>query len=328
MQNTRKTREEIERVLQNHNTNVLNFPDRGPWGDSGWRGNCSGWVQALMIYKYSVQKFAELFAGSGTGSDVCRDMGVPYIGADLNPNPVRHNILSVNAITDEVPTEFLDADFLFMHPPYPMINIPYAGSMYADPKGDLAKSDIGQMNWEKGMRVLNEVIMKYYSAMKSNSKMGILVGEVRRNGQYYSMMNDMVKPGRTEQMFVKLQNNCMSTGKTYNRKVTLTMYEMMIVIEKMSEFFFSYMLPTKHELDARDSLSITWRNLLVSVMRNSGKTEIHEKELTDIIRNHKKAQNNKNPDAKVRQTLQINPEFIRVRPGVYKLDLSYRKAAA
>lgn len=67
----------------------------------------------------------------GTGSDVCKDMGISYIGADLNPIPIRKNILTVNAVEDEVPDEFRDKDMIFMHPPYGAeINIPYAGSMY------------------------------------------------------------------------------------------------------------------------------------------------------------------------------------------------------
>lgn len=82
-------RRDIERVLETKDQSVLDFPDRGIWGDNRYRGNCSGWIQAFLIWKYQVKKMAELFAGSGTGSDVCRDMGVSYIGADLNPNPVR-----------------------------------------------------------------------------------------------------------------------------------------------------------------------------------------------------------------------------------------------
>ena len=315
------TRQEIEAVLRNCNTNVLNFPDRGPWGDNRWRGNCSGWIQALLIYKYSVRKFAELFAGSGTGSDVCRDMGVTYVGADLNPNPVRSNILSVNAITDEVPAAFLDADMLFMHPPYPMINIPYAGKggMFADPTGELASQDIGRMSWDQGMRTLNEVIMKYYSAMKSGSKLSVLVGEIRRNGNYYSMMNDIVKPGRMEQMLVKLQNNTMSGGRSYSGNVKfLTMYEMMYVVEKASEYFIRFQLPQTHEVDARDSKSITWRNLIAAVLRENG-GELHEKEIYEELKDHKKAKSNNHSYEKIRQTLQLNREFQRVAPGTYRL---------
>ena len=61
---------------------------------------------------------AELFSGSGTGYDVAKDMDIQYVGADINPTPVRPGILCVDAISDEVPESFCDADLLFMHPPY------------------------------------------------------------------------------------------------------------------------------------------------------------------------------------------------------------------
>ena len=37
-------KEDIERVCREKNGTVLDFPDRGPWGNNKWRGNCSGWV--------------------------------------------------------------------------------------------------------------------------------------------------------------------------------------------------------------------------------------------------------------------------------------------
>ena len=77
-------RRDIERVLETKDQSVLDFPDRGVWGDNRYRGNCSGWIQAFLIWKYQVKKMAELFAGSGTGSDVCRDMGVSYIDLQLS----------------------------------------------------------------------------------------------------------------------------------------------------------------------------------------------------------------------------------------------------
>lgn len=80
-------KEEIIKELSQHDGTILSFPDRGPWGENKYRGNCSGWIQAFLIWKYQVKKLAELFAGSGTGSDICKDMDIPYIGADLNPNP-------------------------------------------------------------------------------------------------------------------------------------------------------------------------------------------------------------------------------------------------
>ena len=113
-QEQEERKEEIERYVAARNNTVLNFPDRGPWGNNKYRGNCSGWIIAYLIWRYGVKSLAELFAGGGTGSDVCRDMDIPYIGADLNPNPVRNNILTTDAVSDEVPDEFRDKDMLFM----------------------------------------------------------------------------------------------------------------------------------------------------------------------------------------------------------------------
>lgn len=204
-------RNEIIAKLQENDSTVLSFPDRGPWGDNRYRGNCSGWYQAFLIWKYKVQKLAELFSGSGTGYDVAHDMGIKYVGADLNPRPVRPGILCVNAVSDEVPIEFTDADFLFFHPPYGKeIQIPYAGSMYPDPTGELSKNDLGQMPWETFIKALNNIVMKYFSAMQAGAKMGILMGDVRRNGHVHSMLTDIVKPGELEQIIIKMQHNTCS----------------------------------------------------------------------------------------------------------------------
>ena len=74
------TRKEIEKILEQNDSTILSFKDRGPWGDNKYRGNCSGYIQAFLIWKYQVQRMAELFAGSGTGYDVCKDMGIGYFG--------------------------------------------------------------------------------------------------------------------------------------------------------------------------------------------------------------------------------------------------------
>ena len=56
-------KEDIIRQCQKQNSTVLSFPERGPWGSNAYRGNCSGYVHAFLIWKYKVQKLAELFAG-------------------------------------------------------------------------------------------------------------------------------------------------------------------------------------------------------------------------------------------------------------------------
>ena len=310
-------KEEILREVSKNNSTLLSFPDRGPWGDNKWRGNCSGWIQAFLIWKYHVSKMAELFAGSGTGSDVARDMGIDYIGADLNPNPVRNNILSLDAIKDDVPEEFLGADMLFMHPPYGAeIGIPYAGSMFKDPTKELSKADLGQMEWDKFMKTLNSVIMKYYASMETGARMSILMGDVRRKGVCHSMLKDIVQPGQLDQIIIKAQHNCVSDGRKYsNANFIPIVHEYIMVIKKLAPYIIDFSLPTKHEMDIRDSKAATWRDVVLAVMEKLGEADLDA--IYSEIEGHEKAKKNPNWKAKVRQTLQTSERCKNKARGVW-----------
>ena len=304
-------KEKIIQECQKQNGSVLSFPDRGPWGSNAYRGNCSGYIHAFLIWKYKVQKLAELFAGSGTGYDVAKDMGISYIGADLNPNPVRPGILTVDAIQDEVPDAFYDADFLFQHPPYGKeIGIPYAGSMYEDVTGELAKSDLGQMDWDTFIKTLNHVTMKYYAAMAPGSRMGILMGDVRKNGCFYSMLKDIVKPGETEQIIIKMQHNAMSNrGKDLSRigngknPFVPLLHEYILILKKIGPYMLHFEYPVKKDLDIRDSHSCTWKDVVYGVLRSIGRSASLS-EIYKEIEDHQKAKTNPHWKEKVRQVLQ------------------------
>lgn len=311
---------EIIRKLEENDSTILSFPNRGSWGDNRYRGNCSGWIHAFLIWKYHVSKMAELFSGSGTGYDVAKDMGIEYVGADLNPNPVRPGILNVNAVTDDVPEEFIGSDMIFMHPPYGAeIKIPYAGSMYKDPTGELSKSDLGQMPWDKFIKELNGIIMKYYSAMANGSRMAVLMGDVRRGG-FHSMFTDIVKPGEVEQVIIKAQHNCVSDGRTYqNRNFVPIVHEYIMVLKKYSPYFIGYQIPVRKELDIRNSKQATWRDVVYAVMQKlGGKASLSA--VYAEIKDFAKCANNSNWEAKVRQTLQLNNKlFAHVDNGVWAL---------
>ena len=314
-------REEIiKRLIQNDST-VLSFPDRGPWGDSRYRGNCSGWYQAFLIWKYKVEKMAELFSGSGTGYDVCKDMGVSYVGADLNPNPVRPGILQVNAVTDEVPEEFLDADFLFMHPPYGAeIKIPYAGSMWQDPKREYSQYDLGQMNWDIFMKELNAIIMKYYAAMDTGARMGVMMGDVRRNG-LHSMLTDIVKPGQLEQIIIKTQHNTMSERNNISyahKNFVPLVHEYIMVLKKIMPYMIEFQLPVRKKLDIRDSMSATWRDVVFAVLTVLGGNATLE-EIYAQVEQYAKCRNNPHWREKVRQVLQQYKCFINAARGTWAL---------
>jgi len=311
-------RKSIIEELKKQNSTVLSFPKRGPWGNKSYRGNCSGWIIASLIWKYDVSYLAELFSGGGTGSDVAKDMNIKYIGADLNPCPVRDNIISLNAITDEVPESFMDADMIFMHPPYGAeIGIPYAGNMYKDLDSHLSPYDLGQMPWDRFMKTLNQIVMKYYSSMAPGAKLSILMGNVRRNGIYHSMLNDIVKPGELVQTLVKIQHNCCSSGRKYtNSNFYPTDHEDILIIKKPSGYEIVFQVPIICRKDIRDSKSATWKDVVASVLDNIGQGSLED--IYREIEGHAKCKENPHWKEKVRQTLQIGG-FRHVKRGFWSV---------
>ena len=301
------TKKDIIEELQKNDTTLLSFPNRGPWGNSKYRGNCSGWIPAYFIWKYGAKSVAEIFAGSGTTSDVCRDMEVKYTGIDLNPNPLRENIISMNILDDNIllPDGFYNADMLFLHPPYPSINdVRYSDVMWKDTSG-VGIYDIQNMNWENGMQAVNKAVLKGYAAMPPGAYEVILVGEIRSKGQYRSMFQNLAIPGILHQTFIKMQHNTVSGNRTYSGKndYALTAHEMIAVIKKPSGYEIAYVMPKEYKTDIRDSNQGTWKDVVMAILHKD-KRERHLTEIYQELKGHKKADANPHWQAKVRQTLQ------------------------
>lgn len=309
---------EIFSYLKQHaNGTVLSFPERGPWGSSSYRGNFSGWIPAAIIYRYGAESVSEIFAGGGTTSDLCKDLKIPYCGIDLNPDPVRSNILTMDILDEknELPDAFYEADLQMLHPPYPCINhLHYSNSMWMDTK-NMASHDIQEMSWEKGMLSVNRAILRGYAAMPAGSYQAVVVGDIRRkvNGKsiFKSMLSELAIPGEMVQILVKIQHNTMSgrTGNYANQKNAFFMieHEYVVVIKKPSGYEIAYLLPQNHSCDIRDSTTATWKDVVMTVVRELGKEvgkEVSNETIYNALQNHSKCKKNKNYEAKIRQTLQ------------------------
>lgn len=301
------------KVREVANNTILSFPERGPWGSSSWRGNFSGWIPAALIYRYDAKSVAEIFAGGGTTSDLCKDLEIPYCGIDLNPNPVRKDIISMDILDEntDLPGAFYGADLQILHPPYPCINnVHYSNGMWKDTAG-LASRDIQEMSWEQGMHAINKAVLRGYAAMPNGAYQAVVVGDVRKkvNGKsiFRSMLTDLAIPGELEQVLVKVQHNTLSerNNGSYSgkRSFFLLEHEFIVVIKKPSGYEIVYTIPKHYAMDIRDSVSATWEDVVAAVLRRLNKVSSLD-EIYEEIRWHKKAQSNSNWEAKVRQTLQ------------------------
>lgn len=75
----------------------------------------------------------------------------------------------------------------------------------------------------------------------------------------------------------------------------------MLVVKKENAMVFNIKCSQDIKYDVRDSKGITWRDLLVAVLEDSG--ELSLSEIYALIDGHKKAKNNSHWKEKVRQTL-------------------------
>ncbi|HMP39448.1 MAG TPA: hypothetical protein PKA05_03625, partial [Roseiflexaceae bacterium] len=88
-------------------TSVVSYPDRGPWGDNQYPGNCSGYLLIDLCATFRPQSVLDPMEGSGTSREVCADMAIEYAGYDLHTG--------TDSLNDPIGTGY---DLIFWHPPY------------------------------------------------------------------------------------------------------------------------------------------------------------------------------------------------------------------
>lgn len=200
---------------------VLSYPSRGKWGLATYRGNCSGYLIKDLLEFYNPRAFLEVFAGSGTGFEVARELGyTDSVHLDLNPKWG-----GWNALKDEVP---ICADLIFCHPPYYDMVI-YSGVVWGTAhQDDLSRAE----NYEDFIKKLNFVHEKLFLSLPIGGRLATLIGDCRKNGKYYSIIKDMKYYGTLESHIIKVQHNAQSMRKEYHGKFIPIVHEHLLIFRK------------------------------------------------------------------------------------------------
>lgn len=288
-------------------SSVISFPDRGPWGKSKYRGNCSGHVIKGFFETYHKRKgglACDPSIGGGTSVDVARDMGLRFTGTDLHQG--------FNLLLDDFKS-FLgeEAHSCFWHPAYADM-IQYSGNMW----GEANKWDMSRMSLPDFTEALELAIMNIHDSMEKGGHYGVLMGNLRRNGEYYNLSSlvERVAPGKLVDEIIKIQHNCVSDARSYAGNFVRIEHEKLLVFKKTKDSLF-FLATVENRASAMTG--ITWRAAVRRVLQG-GKT-MHLKEIEKLIEPFAKTRNNNNVDAKIRQVVQDERYFERVEPGVYRL---------
>lgn len=280
---------------------IVSYKNRGNFGDSKYRGNCTGFIIKDLINNYyptsKPKKFVEIFSGGGTGKDVAKALNITNsLHLDLNNG--------WDALIDEIPT---GSDFIFSHPPYWDI-ISYEKQRNSHFDNDLSN----QMPYEEFIQKLNIVNEKIYHSLLYGGRHATLIGDVRKNGKYYSILKDMDWFGDLESHIIKVQYNCMSDNKMYsNNNFIPIKHEHLLIFRKNKIWIFNKTHTNTIQLNIMQATNITWRDLIQATLEYLN-NQATVTQIYNILVKSKKAKNNKHIREKIRQTLNNNSNFKKV----------------
>jgi len=305
-------------------TSFMAFPDRGEGGNNAWRGNCSPKVieaiaKYVLDYKKHYGKDTSAFtlidpmSGSGTSAKVADKLGIRSVLYDLNPNPA-FGRGGWNALTDDVDES---GDLIFWHPPYHDI-VKYSGNMWGNPHPD----DLSRCaNYKEFIEKMNFVMKKLFMALRKGGRLAVLVGDIRSQGKFYSIQNDMMKIGEPESFIVKGQFNCVSDTKKSSKPFIPIVTEYLLLFQKEDVFMIPFSKTVSRTFDARskDDVSLTWHHLIRMTMEDMGGTA-KLSDLYEVLAEHPKAKNNPHYRERIRATIyEHGKQYTQVSNGAYAL---------
>ena len=186
---------------------VVSYPDRGPWGDSRYRGNCSGYLIKDLILRFNCKRVFDPAEGGGTVREVVSGINkylrrnIEYEGRDLKEG--------WDIMTNPLPEK--QFDLVWYHPPYWDI------VHYSDSPNDLSNcTSIEDFEFK-----LNESVGKIFQSVKPGGILAVLIGDKRKEGRYYPLFRTLLmnhKIGQLRAIIIKVQHNCSSDGKFYNSR--------------------------------------------------------------------------------------------------------------
>ena len=290
---------------------ILDFKNRGTWGKSSYRGNCSGFVYREMFSWLKPNVFVDPMAGSMTSIEVAEEMGIEAYGLDLHSG---FNILK-DRIIDSVKKE---SDLVFSHPPYGGM-ILYSGNVWGESHPDDLSRCIDDDDFNNKLQL---ALLNQREATRDGGFYGTLIGDWRRQGVYTSYQAEIIARMPKDELasvVIKAQHNTMSGRFNYGKqKLPMITHEYMLLWQKKSTSFFA--LFRGLALSQKQRLSSTWQSIIkLALMQLGGSAPLEQIYEHVFATCPEKAIKNIHWKAKVRQTLQLHDAFISSSRGMWCL---------
>ena len=297
---------------------VVSYAERGGYGKSSWRGNCSGRLIKDCLGQFRPKVFVDAMCGSNTSGDVVRELNgeganIEYHGLDLHSG--------FNAVRDSIAEKIggKRADWIFLHPPYASMVL-YSGSVWgtAPHPEDLSHS----ATYEEFLMKMRLVMQNAYDALRAGARYSILIGDLRKSGEYTSIQADlqMMAPGKLDSIIIKTQHNCVSDRKNYaNSNFTRISHEYLLTFrqDRLMVGFLDTSLAVSRRLGVLSKAN--WKATIHNAFRKLGEVKASLGELYAAIEETAPDTTMTRPNWKARIRAELQSHFRPIEKGVWAL---------
>lgn len=196
---------------------------RGNYGDSRYRGNCSGLLIEDLLKFYRPKSVLDPMTGSGTCRDVCRALEIDCFSYDIQTG--------FDAAAAENYADVPKVDFAWLHPPY------WRQLRYGGDSRCLAEAD----SLEDFLALLGLVFANCVSRLNPKGTLAVLIGDYKSSAGYLGL------PFRTLQVaeaaglwlaapeIVRFGHGASSSAKTYRTSFIPRMHDICLVLKRKTD---------------------------------------------------------------------------------------------
>lgn len=193
---------------------------RGPYGDPGYRGNCSGLLIEDLLNYYRPGRVLDPMQGGGTCRDVCSGLGIAYHGLDL-----RSGFDATCAGSFEGLGRF---DFVWLHPPY------WKMIRYNDDERCLSNAP----TMREFIGRLRHVLRNCLGVLADGGKLAVLMGDGKHEGRYMALPFRTMRAAALEGYWlaapeiIRFGHGSTSFAKVYATSFIPRLHDVCLVLER------------------------------------------------------------------------------------------------
>jgi hypothetical protein len=201
-------------------TSIHGTPGRGPYGDPGYRGNCSGLLIRDLLCYFQPASVLDPMSGGGTCADVCSELGIVCKSFDLRSG--------FDACDPECFKGLSPTQFIWLHPPY------FNMIRYSDDPRCLSNAP----TVEEFFNRLGVIFRNCSNVLTPDGKLAVLMGDGKHAGEYLALpfktMNTAMKIGFWPACpeIIRFGHGSSSADKRYTTSFIPRVHDVCLVLKK------------------------------------------------------------------------------------------------